>query len=68
MRMDKAAYALMKILKLEDLWDDIAGNEAEEAPVPQSHRAELTRRHARHVKHPGTLLTLKELQSRVGYK
>lgn len=57
-----------KIIKLEELWDDIAENRAEDAPVPQSHQAELTLRHTRYAQHPDSVLTLKELQSRVGYK
>lgn len=57
-----------KILKLEELWDEIAEKGAENAPVPLSHRAELNRRHARYIKRPGSILSLKELQDSIGYK
>jgi putative addiction module component (TIGR02574 family) len=53
-----------KILLLEDLWDDIASDEAG-VPVPQSHRDELDRRSKAHAANPGALLSLAELQARV---
>jgi len=53
-----------KILLVEELWDTIALAE-EEIPVPQSHIDELERRFERHGMHPGNLLSLDELRSRI---
>jgi putative addiction module component (TIGR02574 family) len=53
-----------KILLVEDLWDSIASDESN-VPVPQSHVEELDRRFRRHKSHPGALLSLEELQSRI---
>jgi len=53
-----------KILLVEDLWDRIADDESS-VPVPQSHKEELDRRMRRHKYHPGTLLSLEELQARI---
>jgi putative addiction module component (TIGR02574 family) len=53
-----------KILLVEDLWDRIADDESS-VPVPQSHKEELDRRMTRHKYHPGTLLSLEELQARI---
>ncbi len=53
-----------KILLVEDLWDRIAVDESS-VPVPQSHKEELDRRMRRHKSHPGTLLSLEELQARI---
>jgi putative addiction module component (TIGR02574 family) len=54
-----------KILLVEDLWDNIAADDTD-IPVPQSHKDELNRRLARHVKSPGNLLSLRQLQDRIG--
>jgi putative addiction module component (TIGR02574 family) len=54
-----------KILLVEDLWDNIAADDSD-IPVPQSHKDELNRRLARHVKSPGNLLSLNQLQERIG--
>jgi len=53
-----------KILFLEDLWDSITADESE-VSVPCSHKEELDRRLERHVRAPGNLLSLEELQARV---
>lgn len=53
-----------KILLVEDLWDSIAAVESS-VPVPQSHLVELDRRLKSYESHPGNLLSLEELQSRV---
>ncbi len=53
-----------KILLVEDLWDQIA-SEPSEVPIPPSHIQELERRLHRHTTHPGTLLSLEELQSKI---
>lgn len=53
-----------KILLVEELWDSIA-SEGKNIPVPQSHIKELERRYEMSKKHPGDLLSLHELQSRV---
>ena len=53
-----------KILLVEDLWDDITCDEAH-IDVPESHKKELDRRLERHLKSPGRLLSLEELQTRV---
>jgi putative addiction module component (TIGR02574 family) len=53
-----------KILLVEDLWDSIASDESG-VPVPQSHMDELDRRAKRYEAHPGDLLSLDELRSRI---
>jgi putative addiction module component (TIGR02574 family) len=53
-----------KILLVEDLWESIAGDEAGLA-VPQSHIDELDRRIDAYESHPGNLLSLEELRSRI---
>ena len=53
-----------KILLVEDLWDRIAVDESN-VPVPQSHKDALDRRMQRYKSHPGTLLSLEELQARI---
>jgi putative addiction module component (TIGR02574 family) len=53
-----------KILLVEDLWDSIASDESG-VPVPQSHMDELDRRLKRYESHPGDLLSLDELFSRI---
>ncbi len=54
-----------KILLVEDLWESIAGDESG-VPVPENHKEELDRRLKRHQSNPGRLLTLEELQERIG--
>ncbi len=49
-----------KIVLLEELWDSIRDDQAS-VPVPESHKAELDRRLARHRDYPGEILTLEEL-------
>jgi len=56
-----------KIIMLEEMWDEIAKTGIENTPVPQSHKDELSRRHERYLKNPRTILTVKELQKRIGY-
>jgi putative addiction module component (TIGR02574 family) len=53
-----------KILLVEDLWDNIATDESK-VPVPQSHMEELDRRLSLYEAHPGNLLSLEELQTRI---
>ena len=50
-----------KILFIEDLWDDITKDDSDIA-IPNSHKRELDRRLKNHLKSPGKLLTLEELQ------
>jgi len=54
-----------KILLVEDFWESIAGDEAS-VPVPPSHREELHRRFEKYQADPGRLLSLEELQDKVG--
>jgi putative addiction module component (TIGR02574 family) len=56
--------ALERILLVEDLWDSIASAEAS-VPVPQSHVKELDRRIRSYESHPGDLLSLEMLRSRI---
>jgi len=53
-----------KILLVEDLWDSISPDESN-IPVPQSHAEEMDLRLQEHESHPGRLLSLEELQSRI---
>lgn len=53
-----------KILLVEDLWDSIALDEAT-VPVPLSHMEELDKRLRRYEAHPGDLLSLEELRSKI---
>ena len=53
-----------KILLVEDLWDSISADESS-IPVPESHKAELDKRHKRHQSSPGALLSLDDLNARV---
>lgn len=53
-----------KILLVEDLWDQIAAQPSA-VPIPPSHVDELERRLLRQATHPGPLLSLEELQSRI---
>lgn len=53
-----------KILFVEELWDSISPVESE-IPVPESHKKELDKRFAKHLKSPGELLSLSELQARI---
>ncbi len=50
-----------KIVLLEELWDSIRDDQTS-IPVPESHKAELDRRFARHRDNPGDILTLEELR------
>ncbi|MGD0399135.1 MAG: addiction module protein [Syntrophobacteraceae bacterium] len=50
-----------KILLLEDLWDSISSDESN-VSVPRSHIEELDKRLRRYESHPGSLLSLEELQ------
>jgi putative addiction module component (TIGR02574 family) len=49
-----------KIVFLEELWDSIRDDQVS-AAVPESHKAELDMRLARHKDYPGEILTLEEL-------
>jgi putative addiction module component (TIGR02574 family) len=53
-----------KILLVEDLWENIAADDSD-IPVPKSHKDELNRRLTRHLKSPGTLLSLHQLQVKI---
>jgi len=53
-----------KILLVEDLWDSISADQTS-IPIPQSHKDELERRLKRYRAHPGDLLSLEELQTRI---
>jgi len=53
-----------KILLVEDLWDSISADQSG-IPVPQSHKDELEKRFKRFKAHPGDLLSLEELQTRI---
>lgn len=53
-----------KILLVEDLGDSVASDESR-VPVPQSHTEELDRRLQSYASHPGNLLSLEELQTRI---
>jgi putative addiction module component (TIGR02574 family) len=53
-----------KILLDEKLWDSIVSDESG-VPVPQTHVKELDKRFRRYKSHPGTLLSIEELQSRI---
>ena len=54
-----------KILFLEDLWDSIASDESS-VLVPQVHKDEINARMKNHKANPGNLLSLEELQERIG--
>ena len=56
--------AAEKILLVEELWDSIASDEAG-VIEPQSHMAELDGRAKCHESHPGDLLSLEQLRSRI---
>ncbi|MBM4146431.1 MAG: addiction module protein [Nitrospira sp.] len=53
-----------KILLVEDLWDKIIADEYD-ISVPQSHKKELSKRLRKHKTTPGSLLSLKELKTRI---
>ena len=53
-----------KILLVEDLWENIAADDSD-ISIPNSHKKELNKRLDRHMKHPGKLLTLEELQTKI---
>jgi len=53
-----------KILLVEELWDSISYVNSE-IPIPDSHKDELNKRLARHLRSPGELLSLNELQARI---
>jgi putative addiction module component (TIGR02574 family) len=57
--------AAEKLLLVEELWDSIASDESG-IPVPESHKAELDKRYTKFKSEPGNLLTLEELQDRIG--
>jgi putative addiction module component (TIGR02574 family) len=54
-----------KILLVEALWDDISSDESIIA-APVSHKKELEKRLKKYGADPGTLLSLEDLQTRVG--
>ncbi len=53
-----------KILLVEDLWESIAADSSV-MPIPESHKSELQRRLAIFDNHPGDLISLEELKSRI---
>ena len=56
-----------KIVFLEELWDSIREDQ-DSIPVPESHKAELDKRFARHRDFPGEILTLEELRQGIELK
>lgn len=54
-----------KILFVEELWDEIAVEDDDDIPVPESHKQELDRRFVNHTHRPGEVITLEELQKRI---
>lgn len=53
-----------QVLLLEDLWESITKDESALA-IPQSHKDELDRRLDAYESHPGNLLSIEELRSRI---
>lgn len=53
-----------KILFVEELWDSISPAESD-IPVQESHENELDKRFEKHLKSPGELLSLSELQAHI---
>jgi putative addiction module component (TIGR02574 family) len=53
-----------KILLVEDLWENIAADDSD-IPVHRSHKDELSKRLSRHLKSPGNLLSLRQLQDKI---
>jgi putative addiction module component (TIGR02574 family) len=53
-----------RIELVEDLWDSIAAD-AEELPVPESHREELARRRAAYRDDPSRVLPWEEVRERL---
>jgi putative addiction module component (TIGR02574 family) len=53
-----------RIELVEDVWDSIAA-EAEELPVPESHREELARRREAHRGQPGRTRSWEEVRRRL---
>jgi len=53
-----------RIELVEDVWDSIAA-EAEELPVPESHREELARRREAHREQPGRTRSWEEVRRRL---
>ncbi len=56
-----------KILFVEELWDSISSVDSE-IPIPDSHKNELDKRFENHLRSPGELLSLNELQARIEKK
>ena len=57
----------MVLYLVEDLWENIAADDSD-IPIPNSHKNELNKRLDRHMKSPGKLLSLEELQSKIEMK
>lgn len=53
-----------KILFIEDLWDSVSSMDSD-VPIPKSRKDELDKRLAKDYS-PGDLLSIEELQNRVG--
>jgi putative addiction module component (TIGR02574 family) len=53
-----------KIQLAENLWDEVA-NEADDLPVPESHKRLLEARLAAHLAAPGSTITLDEFRKRL---
>jgi putative addiction module component (TIGR02574 family) len=53
-----------KILFVDELWDSISSVNSE-IPIPESHKNELDKRLEKHLRSPGELLSLNELQARI---
>ena len=53
-----------KILFVEELWDSISSVDSK-IPIPDSHKDELKKRLKKHLRSPGALLSLNELQTRI---
>lgn len=53
-----------RIRLVEDLWDSIAA-EADDAPIPESHREELAKRRAAHREDPSRVRPWEEVRERL---
>ena len=53
-----------RIQLVEDLWDTIAA-EADNLPIPESHREELSQRRAAHRSNPSTVIPWEEVRRRL---
>jgi putative addiction module component (TIGR02574 family) len=54
-----------KFQLVQELWDDIAENHADEIPIPDELIAELERRRAKYLQNPTNVLTWEEVEARI---